>query len=170
MNLGFPPGKPSSRCCAVGSARGLGPRGRRFESCHLDQAEPGRTSRSGLGFFFCPAARVGSGIYFVTPTHVPVSPCGLPGLSFGKMPASLYRLPLLPAKSHALLVDALTTLPLAANFLRIREFSSGFLFCHLNPGGCTPGNPAPHFPRCVSCPRSDCKCHAKNTLFTGYIQ
>ena len=25
------------RCCAVGSARGLGPRGRRFESCHLDQ-------------------------------------------------------------------------------------------------------------------------------------
>ena len=27
----------TARCCAVGSARGLGPRGRRFESCHLDQ-------------------------------------------------------------------------------------------------------------------------------------
>ena len=26
----------TARCCAVGSARGLGPRGRRFESCHLD--------------------------------------------------------------------------------------------------------------------------------------
>ena len=26
----------ATRCCAVGSARGLGPRGRRFESCHLD--------------------------------------------------------------------------------------------------------------------------------------
>lgn len=36
---------------------------------HGRQAEPGRTSRSELGLFFCPAARVGSGIYFVTPTH-----------------------------------------------------------------------------------------------------
>ena len=33
---GFAPAY-TPRCCAVGSARGLGPRGRRFESCHLDQ-------------------------------------------------------------------------------------------------------------------------------------
>ena len=28
------------RCCAAGSAPGLGPGGRRFESCHLDHAWP----------------------------------------------------------------------------------------------------------------------------------
>ncbi len=33
-----------SRCCAAGSARGLGPRGRRFESCHLDQRDAGPDS------------------------------------------------------------------------------------------------------------------------------
>ena len=40
------------RCCAVGSARGLGPRGRRFESCHLDQNKSRRFVRV-YGFFFC---------------------------------------------------------------------------------------------------------------------
>ena len=39
----------TARCCAVGSARGLGPRGRRFESCHLDQRQAAAPkSRSSL--------------------------------------------------------------------------------------------------------------------------
>ena len=37
---------------AAGSARGLGPRGRRFESCHLDQNKSRRFVRV-YGFFFC---------------------------------------------------------------------------------------------------------------------
>ena len=41
------------RCCAVGSARGLGPRGRRFESCHLDQNHP-ETFVSGWSFCIIP--------------------------------------------------------------------------------------------------------------------
>lgn len=41
-----------TRCCAAGSARGLGPRGRRFESCHLDQNKSRRFVRV-YGFFFC---------------------------------------------------------------------------------------------------------------------
>ena len=49
-----------SRCSAVGSAPALGAGCREFESLHLDQAEPGRNSRSGLECFLFsnrPAAR-----------------------------------------------------------------------------------------------------------------
>ena len=38
--------------------------GRGFESLRVDQAEPVRNSRPGLGFFFCLAARVYSGYLF----------------------------------------------------------------------------------------------------------
>lgn len=41
----------SSGCGSVGRAGGLGPSGRRFESCHSDQAEPGADTRSGLFLF-----------------------------------------------------------------------------------------------------------------------
>ena len=62
----------TARCCAVGSARGLGPRGRRFESCHLDHV--GAKSAL-LRRLFLPAAQKAAG-------------CVAPLL-------------LLPAKSHA---------------------------------------------------------------------
>ena len=41
----------SSGCGSVGRAGGLGPSGRRFKSCHSDQAEPGADTRSGLFLF-----------------------------------------------------------------------------------------------------------------------
>ena len=50
--------KEGGRVLAEGSDTRLGPRGRRFESCHLDhQAVPGRNSRTRRSFFFYPAAR-----------------------------------------------------------------------------------------------------------------
>ena len=44
-----------SRCCAAGSARGLGPRGRRFESCHLDHVKKRWNVCSDAFIFFCTA-------------------------------------------------------------------------------------------------------------------
>ena len=48
---GFAPAY-TPRCCAVGSARGLGPRGRRFESCHLDTRKPPRNVCFRVAFLY----------------------------------------------------------------------------------------------------------------------
>ena len=53
-----------SRCSAVGSAPALGAGCREFESLHLDQAEPGRNSRSGLDAF-CSATGPRRGLHSV---------------------------------------------------------------------------------------------------------
>ena len=45
--------KLSSRCSAVGSALGLGPRCRGFESCHLDHSIKKSNTGNGVRLLFC---------------------------------------------------------------------------------------------------------------------